>query len=162
MLTPFQTVGPYLELGFRPGVDAPNTAVGVPIVVRGRLLDGAGDGIPDGAVECWHPGLPTVCRALTAQDGSFAISTTVPEAVPGPDGSTQAPHLAVRILGRGILTQYITRLYFPDDPRNAMDPILKLVPPERRRTLLATRVSEDEYHFDVVVQGAHETVFFDV
>jgi protocatechuate 3,4-dioxygenase alpha subunit len=162
MLTPFQTAGPFLSLGLPPSSVSLDTRAGDALVVRGRLLDGAGAGIPDGVVECWHVSLPAVCRALTADDGSFAITTTRPEAVPGPGGSVQAPHLAVRVLGRGILTEYVTRMYFPDEPRNVADPILNLVPHERRHTLLGTRVSEHEYRFDLVVQGNNETVFFDV
>ena len=41
------------------------------------------------------------------------------------------------MLGRGILTQYVTRLYFADDPGLDTDPVLQLVPPDRRHTLLA-------------------------
>jgi protocatechuate 3,4-dioxygenase alpha subunit len=161
MLTPFQTAGPFLALGLRAG---PEPAVGTAatIFVRGRLLDGAGSGIPDGAIECWHCGLPAVCRALTAEDGTFELTVSRPAAVPGPDGKLQAPHLAVRVVGRGILTQYVTRMYFADEELNTTDPILNLVPPERRDTLCATRRSDHEYQFDIVVQGANETVFFDV
>jgi protocatechuate 3,4-dioxygenase alpha subunit len=162
MVTPFQTAGPFLSLGLRWGIGDAGISDAVSIVVRGRLIDGGGHGIPDGAIECWHPALPAVCRALTAEDGSFMLSTTRPDAVPGPDGTLQAPHLAVRILGRGILTNYVTRMYFPDDARNGTDRILNLVPPARRHTLVARRVSEREYHFDLVVQGPEETVFFDV
>jgi protocatechuate 3,4-dioxygenase alpha subunit len=53
-LTPFQTVGPYLHLGLRAGCE-PMTAPGLStrIVIEGRLLDGAGQGIVDGVLECW-------------------------------------------------------------------------------------------------------------
>ena len=68
----------------------------------------------------------------------------------------------MRVLGRGIQTHYMTRLYFADDPATAADPILKLVPEGRRQTLLAQRGSANQYRFDVVVQGQNETVFFDI
>jgi protocatechuate 3,4-dioxygenase alpha subunit len=61
-----------------------------------------------------------------------------------------------------VLTQYVTRLYLDGQPMNADDPILALVPADRRATLLAVPVSDREYRFDVVLQGANETVFFDV
>jgi protocatechuate 3,4-dioxygenase alpha subunit len=47
---------------------------------------------------------------------------------------------------------------------NEADLILRMVPPERRPTLLASlaRVEERKvYQFDVRLQGADETVFFD-
>jgi protocatechuate 3,4-dioxygenase alpha subunit len=59
-------------------------------------------------------------------------------------------------------------MYFPDEPGNADDPILRLVPPERRRTLIARAAPqgvivahEDRLGWDVILQGDDETVFFD-
>ena len=52
-LTPFQTVGPYLHLGLRFGLE-PMTSSGLTAVgLHGRLLDGAGEGIGDGVLEFW-------------------------------------------------------------------------------------------------------------
>jgi protocatechuate 3,4-dioxygenase, alpha subunit len=161
LLTPFQTVGPYLHLGLCVGLEgqpAPTSSV----VIRGRLLDGNGAGIPDGLLEWWHPTFTTMQRSMTGEDGGFLFEAFKPAAIDGPDGSLQAPHFAVRVLARGILTQYMTRLYFADDLGTAADPILKLVPEGRRQTLLAQPVSANEYRFDVVVQGQNETVFFDI
>jgi protocatechuate 3,4-dioxygenase alpha subunit len=160
-LTPFQTVGPYLHIGLRAGLDTQPAPASL-VVIRGRLLDGNGAGIPDGLLEWWHPSLTTMIRSMTGEDGSFRFEAVKPPAIDGPDGSLQAPHFAVRVLARGILTHYMTRLYFADDPVTAADPILKLVPEGRRQTLLAQPVSAGEYRFDVVVQGQNETVFFDI
>ena len=159
-LTPFQTVGPFLSLGLRVGTESGADA-GAAITISGRLLDGDGQGIPDGVLEFWHPHLTMLRRSLTAPDGSFLVRVSRPQALQA-DGRTHAPHLAVRVLGRGILTQYYTRLYFPDEASTATDPILALVPETRRHTLIATALSPGEYRFDVVVQGAGETVFFDL
>ena len=82
--------------------------------------------------------------------------------MPGPAGSLQAPHLAIGILARGLLTRLVTRLYFEDEPSNGDDPVLALVPAERRSTLVARRIDGDRYRFDVKLQGDGETVFFDV
>ena len=160
-LTPFQTVGPYLHIGLREGIDPPS-APSSRAVIRGRLLDGKGAGIPDGLLEWWHPSLTAMHRSMTGDDGGFLFDAFKPPAIDGPDGSVQAPHFAVRVLGRGIQTHYMTRLYFADDPATASDPILKLVPEGRRQTLLAQPASANEYRFDVVVQGHNETVFFDI
>jgi protocatechuate 3,4-dioxygenase, alpha subunit len=149
-VTPFQTVGPYWSIGLRVGLQAPPIDPSNRVVIRGRLLDGAGAGIPDGILEWWHPALSSIQRSTTENGGSFVIETV------------RAPHIAVRILGRGILTHYVTRLYFADDPDTATDPILTLVPQHRRHTLLAQPTSAGEYLFDVVIQGENETVFFDI
>jgi protocatechuate 3,4-dioxygenase, alpha subunit len=161
-LTPFQTVGPYLSLGLHVGVDSRFLPeAGQRIVIKGRMLDGAGQGIPDGVLEFWHASFTIVQRALTTEDGGFIVETVKPTRVAGPEHREQAPHLAVRVLGRGILTEYITRLYFDDETDNATDPILNLVPVDRRPTLIAKTTGSHEYAFDVVVQGENETVFFD-
>ena len=160
-LTPFQTVGPYLSLGLRLGITPSTVVDGATIVIRGYLMDGAGHGIPDGVLEWWHPSLPEVLRSLTASDGGFAIETVKPAAITA-DGVTHAPHFAVRVLARGIITQYITRIYFADDPANGGDPVLAAVPESRRQTLIARAQSASEFRFDIVVQGNDETVFFDI
>ena len=162
-LTPFQTAGPFLSLGLRQGVraDGREPAAGA-IAVSGRLTDGGGAGVPDGVLEFWHPAFAEVSRALTSADGSYRIVLDRPAPVEGPDGSVVVvPYLAIRILGRGILTQYLTRMYFPGDPANDSDPVLGLVPAARRATLIAARLGPDAYAFDVVLQGEHETAFFD-
>jgi protocatechuate 3,4-dioxygenase alpha subunit len=161
-LTPFQTVGPYLSLGLHAGVVPAVEHDGPLVTIRGRLLDGAGQGIPDGVLEFWHPQLTEIRRSLTAADGSFAVTLSRPVGVAGSDARPPAPHLAARVLGRGILTQYYTRLYFPDEPLNDRDGVLQLVPESRRHTLIAIALSPPEYRFDVIVQGVGETVFFDM
>ncbi|MCF8475817.1 MAG: protocatechuate 3,4-dioxygenase subunit alpha, partial [Pseudolabrys sp.] len=63
------------------------------------------------------------------------------------------------------LRQVYTRLYFPDEAGNAADPILSLVPGDRRGTLIAHKQAGTEpplYRFDIRVQGDNVTVFFDV
>lgn len=157
-LTPFQTVGPYLRLGFVTALD-PMTRPhgGPPIVVTGRLLDGAGAGIPDGVLEFWAPGFASIGRALTADDGTYRLETQRPEAQDG-----AAAHFAVRVLARGVLTECLTRCYFADDPRTGDDPVLRSVPEARRATLVARLEADGAYHLDVILQGAGETVFFDL
>ena len=62
---------------------------------------------------------------------------------------------------RGMLKHLATRLYFPDEPTNAKDPILKLVPPARRGTLVARKKGKGALEWNVILQGKQETVFFD-
>jgi protocatechuate 3,4-dioxygenase alpha subunit len=134
---------------------------GATIAIRGHLRDGAGNGIPDGVLEWWHPATSELLRTLTASDGGFSIETIKPPAMTA-NGATHAPHFAVRVLARGILTEYITRVYFADDPANDADPVLVAVPESRRQTLIARSQSPHEFRFDIVVQGENETVFFDI
>lgn len=181
--TTSQTVGPFLSIGadwLNRDELAPPGIAGERVTVVGRVLDADG-GVPDALLETWQanahgkyahpedaqphpiePGFSGFGRVPTDAGGGFRFSTIKPGPVPGPRGQVQAPHLAVSIFARGLMRRLVTRLYFPDDPRNADDPILKQVAPERRATLIAKRVEPGAaLSWDVVLNGAGETVFFD-
>jgi protocatechuate 3,4-dioxygenase, alpha subunit len=180
--TPFQTVGPFFHRALpfaRGGTVVCEMAGGHAAVIEGTLRDGSGEPAADALVETWqadpegryhHPddaageerAFDGFARVATDAAGRFTIETVKPGRVPGPGRSRQAPHLVMGILARGLLTRLVTRLYFEDEPSNEQDPILALVPKERRATLIARRTSEGLYRFDVVLQGEGETVFFDV
>jgi protocatechuate 3,4-dioxygenase, alpha subunit len=171
--TPSQTAGPFLAIGLTPLAADELVAPGAPGAVRinGRLLDGDGAPVQDGAVEIWqadpagrYPGGATEWsgfgRCLTGTDGGFAFVTVKPGATATADGRRQAPHLDVHVVARGLLRGLFTRCYFPDEEEaNAADPVLAALDPERRATLIA-RVENDALVFDIHLQGAAETVFF--
>ena len=173
-LTPSQTAGPYLSIGLlRDLVPTVLVEPGDPraIRIRGRLVDGAGDGVGDGLVEIWQAdeagrygteAFPGFGRAGTADGGRFEFVTLKPGRVPWPDGGLQAPHVAVGILARGLLKRVVTRLYFPDEVEaNEADPVLTALSPSRRETLVA--VPEDGgLRFDIRLQGPAQTTFFAV
>ena len=55
----------------------------------------------------------------------------------------------------------VTRMYFPDEEEaNAVDPVLIAIAPAARSTLMAVR-EDGGLRFDIHLQGARETVFFD-
>ena len=57
----------------------------------------------------------------------------------------------------------MTRIYFPDEEAaNDADPVLAAVPAQRRATLIAVPVADGLLRFDIRMQGAAETVFFDL
>jgi protocatechuate 3,4-dioxygenase alpha subunit len=153
------------------------------IRVEGAVLDGDGLPINDAMIEIWQAdgqgryanprdnrSLPNTQfkgfgRSATDKDGVFGFETVKPGPVPGPNGKPQAPHIVFCIYSRGMLRQVYTRMYFPDEPANASDAILSLVPTDRRQTLIARKESGKAgpvYRFDIRVQGDNETVFFDI
>jgi protocatechuate 3,4-dioxygenase alpha subunit len=73
-----------------------------------------------------------------------------------------APHVAVSVFARGLLRRLVTRMYFPDEPANAEDPILGRVPAARRATLVARAAGDGVLDWTIVLQGPGETVFFDL
>jgi protocatechuate 3,4-dioxygenase, alpha subunit len=183
-LTPFQTVGPFFSICLSEAGSAriaTENAIGRHITIEGTVRDGAGALVPDALVEVWQanaagryahpddhqpkpldPNFSGYGRAPTDDEGRFTIETVMPGRVPGPGDALQAPHLLLGILARGILTRLVTRVYFDDEPSTADDAILKLVPAERRATLIARHTIRDDYRIDLVLQGDRETVFFDV
>lgn len=192
-ITPSQTVGPFFAFGLTSRDYGWATALGnnliTPdvsgerIVIKGRVFAGDGAPMSDAMIEIWqadaagryaHPadrrGLPNSAfkgfgRCGTDGEGGFSFETIKPGPVPGPDGKLQAPHILVAVFARGMLMHVFTRIYFADEAANATDPILALVPAERRSTLIAQRTGGNgagAYRFDIRLQGDNETVFFDI
>ncbi|WP_126945087.1 protocatechuate 3,4-dioxygenase subunit alpha [Xanthomonas sp. BRIP62409] len=180
--TPSQTVGPYYRLGLEPLYRqqlAPAQAAGTQVRVSGCVFDGAGSPVADAVLEMWQadaagiyahaadarceahdPGFDGWGRVPTDAQGHFSFSTIKPGRVAGPGGVAQAAHLTVLVFMRGLLRGVSTRLYFADDPQLGSDPILALVPAERRGTLLAQSRGGSDYVWDIHMQGDAETVFF--
>jgi protocatechuate 3,4-dioxygenase, alpha subunit len=170
--TPSQTVGPFfaIELPYAEGPYVVADGTEGAIWLRGRILDGAGDPIPDALVESWQAGpdgrfdgdFRGFGRSGSDEDGAWAILTLKPAAVPAPDGGEQAPHVALTIFARGLLHQLVTRLYFDDEESaNAADPVLSSLDDDARATLIAAR-EDGGYRLDIHLQGPDETVFFAV
>lgn len=170
-LTPSQTVGPY----FRIGLDWPDAwrlADACNLKLRGRVLDGDGAPVPDALVELWQAdgdgeyhrnraeGFRGLGRCGVDAGGGFYFETIKPGRVVAPEGGHQAPHLNLLVMARGLLQHLYTRVYFPADAAlHDADAVLACVPAARRHTLIA-RALGDEFHFDIHLQGEHETVFF--
>ncbi|UHL66024.1 protocatechuate 3,4-dioxygenase subunit alpha [Paralcaligenes sp. KSB-10] len=189
--TPSQTVGPFFAYGLTPkqySYDFPNAftpdiagdqARGEHIMLAGRVFDGAGKVVNDALLEIFQADADGRYAESAAQigasgftgfgrvgtgtdpDSRYIVQTVKPGATDG-----AAPHVDVILTMRGMLNHLFTRIYFDDETAaNAEDPVLQSVPAERRNTLLARRQVLDGrviYHFDFYMQGAQETVFFDL
>ena len=188
-LTPSQTIGPFYWGTIVNAYSADLAPAGVPgerIDVVLQLHDVQGAVVPDGLFEIWqanshgrynHPddrrnlpldaGFEGYGRASTFTDGTSRFATVKPGRVPWPHhgglgGGLQAPHINVSIFARGVLNRLATRLYFDGDPALADDPVLKLVEPQRRATLIAKRDPTGAWRLPIHLGGPNETVFFDV
>ncbi len=193
-ITPSQTVGPFFKYGLTPNGDyAWNDAFSADLVtadtagdrvrIEGRVFDGDGAPVPDCMLEIWQadakgrfadpkdqrPPPNSTFRGFgrcgTDPNGGYAFDTIKPGSVPDPDGQPQAPHVLLAVFARGMLLHAYTRIYFDGEAANAADPVLALVPAERRATLIAARAQgggNAVYHFDIHLQGDNETVFFDL
>lgn len=191
--TPSQTVGPFFAYGLTPeqygfeqmtslasGDMAGADTDGTRIRVEGRVFDSEGAVVPDAMIEVWqadaqgrhaHPADGRGSNAGFSGFGRYGTGTD-PEnrfifntVKPGPIGDGQAPHLNLIVFMRGMPLHAYTRIYFPDEAEaNTTDPVLAVVPEDRRATLIARAKggAAGTYVFDIHLRGDKETVFFDV
>ena len=153
------------------------------IRVEGRVLDGAGAPVTDVLIEVWQANAagrhnhPEDTGELAVEPDFTGFGRVIPDfetgvfsfetVKPGTTGQGQAPHLNLWLVARGINLGLNTRMYFGDeDTANAADPVLgRIESAARRQTLIAGRDNTGDmpvYRFDIHLQGASETVFFDI
>jgi protocatechuate 3,4-dioxygenase alpha subunit len=183
-ITPSQTVGPFFTIGltWEDGFEVVPDGTPAQIWIRGAVYDGAGDPVPDAIIETWQAdgdgrfpsaedprgavesdGFRGLGRSGTDDQGRWQIRTIKPGALPVPGGGSEAPHIDVTVLARGLLARLVTRIYFPDEAAaNESDPVLSALPPEADRDTLIAVAHDDGYGFDIRLQGENETVFFAV
>ena len=154
--TASQTAGPFVHIGLAPaaaGFDIFDTELGKDIAgpnakgerirVEGTVIDGTGSPVKDVLLEIWqanadgiyaHPeggaveeGFRGWGRVISDfETGAWAFETVKPGATAGREGRTQAPHLNIWIVARGINIGLNTRMYFADEAEaNACDEHLR-------------------------------------
>jgi protocatechuate 3,4-dioxygenase, alpha subunit len=169
--TAAQTIGPYWHL-----IEYPEFAdltrfgaSGERMVLTGAVFDGDGAPVTDGCIELWQASppaddiFPGYGRCATDKEGKYRFTTVKPGPVPGWGNTLQAPHFAINILSRGILTRLYTRAYFAGEKLNETDPLLALVEdPARRATLIAQPLGDATWRMDIRLQGEGETVFVEI
>lgn len=181
--TPSQTVGPFfLDALIHAGDESaaqPASAMATEIIVlEGVVADGEGNPVGDAFLEIFDPFAPNsgthpnadhhiepagFARAATHANGEFRFITHYPGAATDRQAPV-APHLEIMIFARGLLKPLVTRVYFDGDAHNEQDSVLNAVPASRRATLMARRspsANPSHWKFDIRLQGANETVFFD-
>jgi protocatechuate 3,4-dioxygenase, alpha subunit len=176
--TPSQTIGPFFRFAMA-WMNArklvPDGSAGA-LTLIGRIVDGAGDPVPDAMVEIWQAdaigrfppetatGWTGFGRCLVDAEGAFEFTTVKPGPLAGrPGGAGQAPHIDVSVFARGLLQRLVTRVYFPDEAAaNAADPVLLSIDDTGLRSRLVARPDPDagRLRFDVHLQGDAETPFF--
>ena len=170
-----QTVGPF----FHYALPWPGDSELVPpgrvdaVRLRGLVLDGAGEPVPDALIEIWQADaegrilqesgslhrdgftFTGFGRAATDATGQYSFSTVRPgSTVPG-----VAPFFALTVFARGLLNRLFTRAYLPgDSDALAATPLLAGLDADRRATLVATEDGSG-LRFDIRLQGEGETVF---
>lgn len=154
-------------------------AQGEIITISGRVYDKFDEPMFDPMIESWQadaagrfpgqadadPKVNGFSRfPLDVETAEFTLKTVKPGRTPSRSGGFHAPHIALWIVARGNNIGLSTRIYFEDEQEhNKVDPVLLRVRPLKRLdTLLARKVGEHEYRFDIRLRGEQETVFFDM
>jgi protocatechuate 3,4-dioxygenase, alpha subunit len=155
---PTQTIGPFFHEGLRWSAQAAPRIGNASIAIAGQVLDGAGNPITDSLLEVWAPQavatdtqalVPGWRRVYTEDAGRFAFN------VPAP--ASGDPAAWITFFARGLLQHLFTAVYLSDD---AGSTVLQAVSPARRATLIAAKQG-DAYQWNIVMQGARETVFLE-
>jgi protocatechuate 3,4-dioxygenase, alpha subunit len=142
--TPSQTVGPYYAIGLTRSEQ--NVLDSGGIELNGTLYDGQGAPIPDGMIEVWDAAGGRWGRCGTKErQGGFQFR--VPRDV---------DCLEAFVFARGMLRHERTRIYL----RETEDEVLAGLAPAQRAALTAS-ADGDGLRFDIRMQGAGATVFFE-
>lgn len=166
-ISPSQTIGPFSHEAWRWACAASDAVAAGPgtISIAGTIRDGAGEAIDDAMIEAWSPAsaeaeaalpLPGFRRTPSDLTGRFHFTLTRPAV--SDDGQ---PAMFVTLFARGILLHQFSAVFLEDDGGLARSEILQQVPEERRATLIARKIGPGAYEWDIHMQGANETAFFD-
>ena len=160
--------------------------IGSRMLVRGRVVDGAGRPVRRQLVEVWQanaagryahgrdrhpapldPKFTGVGRCLTDDDGWYAFTTIKPGPYPWRNhhNAWRPAHIHLSLFGTEFTQRLVTQVYFPGDPLFPYDPILQSITDEQARARLVATYDHDlsvherhtGYRWDVVLSGAHAT-----
>lgn len=174
--TPGQTVGPFFgyALPYAGGEDLVDRSHPAAVRLHGTVFDGNGNPVPDALVELWQadesgriPAEPGSLkrdgytftgfgRAAVDDAGHYQFVTVIP----GATGEGIRPFFMITVFARGLLDKLHTRAYLPGVDV-AGDAVLSALDTERAETLITKQDAEGSLLFDIRLQGAGETVFFD-
>jgi protocatechuate 3,4-dioxygenase alpha subunit len=162
-ITTSQTIGPFSHEAWQWAADV-SAAVGGAITIRGVIYDGDGAPINDAQLECWQPAaveaeaehpLPGFRRIPSGEQGEFALRLADVQPAAG------QPFVYITVFARGLVKHQFTVVFLEDDASLPAAAILEQVPAARRATVIASRAAPGEYRWDIRMQGAQETAFFD-
>ncbi|WP_059013559.1 dioxygenase family protein [Streptomyces specialis] len=144
----------------------PGVPIGQRIILRGRVLDSDGRGVPGTLIEIWQanaagryvdradpgyfpldPNFTGAGRTLTDNGGNYRFTTIKPAAYPGAPGTWYRPaHIHVSLFGPSLGHRLITQCYFEGDPLIAGDPIARSIPDPRALDRLVAKFSFDQQY----------------
>lgn len=101
-MTPSQTIGPFFSHALIPNLHVVPEGTPGAFWLRGRVLDGAGEPVPDAMIETWQR--EGWGRSLTDDEGRWGVHTVSP---------ADSGYIAVSVFARGLLRRLCTRIPMP-------------------------------------------------
>ncbi len=152
------------------------------ILLTGKIFDGENNPVKDGMVEIWQADANGVYRfsegniesdpnftgwgrsGCNFENGVWLFKTIKPGPVILTDKQIMAPHVSFWLVARGINLGLNTRMYFDDEHLlNEKDPLLnELKMKSKIQTLMAKKIGNSVYEFNIYLQGENETTFFEI
>jgi protocatechuate 3,4-dioxygenase beta subunit len=158
------------------------TALGQRIIVTGKVLDEAGDPVPNTLIEIWQanasgryahwrdeehpapldPNFLGAGQCITGEDGTYRFTTVVPGPYPWPNhrNAWRPSHIHFSLMGPALGARLVTQMYFEGDPLLGLDPIYNSAPEHSRERMIASYdhdVTEENwatgYRWDIVIRG---------
>jgi protocatechuate 3,4-dioxygenase alpha subunit len=164
-ITTSQTIGPFSHEAWRWAVDLSDAVQPVGgVTITGTIYDGDGVAINDAQIEAWQPAaaeaeaaqpLAGFRRVPSGDQGEFTLRLSVGPQAPG------QPLAYITVFARGLVKHQFTAIFLGDDAGLAQSAILEQIPAARRPTLLAVKTADGQYRWNIHMQGAQETAFFD-
>lgn len=164
-ITTSQTIGPFSHEAWHWAVDLSDNAQPVgSVTISGTIYDGDGTPINDAQIESWQPAaaeaevsqpIAGFRRVPSDDQGQFTLRLSV---CPQPAGQ---PLAYITVFARGLVKHQFTAVFLEDDAGLAESAILGQVPAPRRPTLIAAKIADSQYRWEIHMQGERETAFFD-
>lgn len=180
-LTPPEMEGPFFPADTNVERDADLTrlaghsqrAAGQIMELSGRVLDAKGRPVPGARIELWqanaagryaHPRDATNPAAIDANfqgyallvsgaDGGFRVTTIKPAGYNVPSVGVRTPHLHWKIESGS--RRLSTQSYFPDEPQNASDPLMRAMGDPARALIARTTPASEKgalgFAWDIVL-----------
>ena len=164
-ITTSQTIGPFSHEAWQWAADLSDAVRPADfITINGTIYDGDGLPINDAQIEAWQPAATDAeasqpvagfRRVPSGDQGEFTLRLS---ASPQPPGQ---PFAYITVFARGLVKHQFTAVFLEDDAGLAESAILEQIPAARRPTLLAAKTADGQYSWNIHMQGARETAFFD-
>lgn len=150
------------------------TAAGDVIWIEGQILDTTGAAVEDASVELWQsnaagryshphdsnpapldPNFQGWAIVPSGKNGAFRFKTIMPGSYPASENWTRPPHIHFKV-GKLGYVELITQMYFPGNPLNGEDLLLKRKGIEEQKLMVALKIKQDPttFRFQMVMEKA--------